>query len=81
MRATLALLLMLAGCGPPTPVNTANGTAYQVDCGGPFSSKLDCNYKASQMCPSGFQPIASPPGQLLFTCSKRAVPASAPIDP
>lgn len=79
MRAILPLLLILAGCSSSGVVRTSNGSAYQVDCGGPFSTKLDCNMKANQMCPSGFDPVASPPGQLVFTCSKRPVPATAPI--
>lgn len=79
MRATMVLLLILAGCSQQGAVTTASGSAYQVECGGMFSTKLDCNLKATQMCPAGFQPIASPPGQLVFTCSKRPVPASAPI--
>jgi hypothetical protein len=79
MRVTLVFLLILAGCSQPSAVTTAGGPAYQVDCGGVFSTKLDCNMKATQMCPAGFQPIASPPGQLVFTCSKRAMPATAPI--
>lgn len=75
----MAFLLVVAGCSPQGVVTTANGSAYQVDCGGPFSSKLDCNVQATRMCPAGFEPIASPPGQLVFTCSKREVPAVAPI--
>lgn len=85
MRALLPLLLILAGCGSVSQVTAANGSAaYQVDCGGLlgsgiFGNKLDCNMKASQMCPSGFNPIDSPPGRLVFTCSRRPVPATAPI--
>ena len=81
MRVPLAVLLVLAGCSQQGVVATANGSAYQVSCGGVFSTKLDCNFKANQMCPSGFQPISSPPGQLVFTCSKRAVPETAPMEP
>jgi hypothetical protein len=79
MRAILPLLLVLAGCSQSSVVNTANGSAYQVDCGGPFSTKLDCNKRAQEMCPSGFNPLTSPPGTLVFTCSNRPVPATAPI--
>lgn len=60
-------------------VSTANGSAYQVDCGGLFSTKLDCNKRAQEMCPSGFDPLTSPPGTLVFTCSRRPIPATAPI--
>lgn len=81
MRVTLAFLLILAGCSQQGVVTTSNGSAYQVSCGGPFSSKLDCNLQANRMCPAGFQPVSSPPGQLVFTCSKRALPATAPIEP
>ena len=31
------------------------------------------------MCPSGFNPVTSPPGTLVFTCSNRPIPATAPI--
>ena len=79
MRAILPLLLILAGCSSQSVVTTANGSAYQVGCGGLFGNKLDCNIKANEMCPSGFNPISSPPGRLVFTCSKRPVPATAPI--
>ncbi len=84
MRALLPLLLILAGCNSTSTVATANGSAYEVGCGGlfgsgVFGSKLDCNVKANQMCPSGFNPLTSPPGRLVFTCSNRPVPATAPI--
>lgn len=79
MRALLPLLLVLAGCNSTSVVSTANGSAYQVDCGGFFSTKLDCNKRAQEMCPSGFNPLTSPPGTLVFTCSRRLVPATAPI--
>ena len=91
MRAILpglliSALLVLAGCGSSSSVvTTASGTsAYQVECGAPFgtglfSTKLDCNRQAQEMCPSGFNPITSPPGRLVFTCSRRPVPATAPI--
>ena len=75
MRAILPLLLVLAGCNSISQVRTASGgTAYQADCSGLFGSglfgsKLDCNMKASELCPSGFDPITSPPGRLVFTCS------------
>ncbi len=80
MRALLPFMLILSGCGAPSAVQTVNGSAYRVSCGGPFSSKLDCNVQANRMCPSGFNPITSPPGELVFTCSKRPVPANAPMD-
>lgn len=79
MRALLPILLVLAGCSSGGVVNTANGSAYQVDCGGFFSTKLDCNKRAQEMCPSGFNPLTSPPGTLVFTCSRRPIPATAPI--
>lgn len=79
MRALLPILLVLAGCSSEHVVATANGSAYQVDCGDFFSTKLDCNKRAQEMCPSGFNPLTSPPGTLVFTCSRRPVPATAPI--
>ncbi|MDT7950200.1 MAG: hypothetical protein RQ966_01725 [Acetobacteraceae bacterium] len=79
MRALLPILLVLAGCNSVQTVNTPNGQAIQVDCGGPFDTKLDCNRRAQSMCPSGFNPLTSPPGTLVFTCSKRPVPETAPI--
>lgn len=75
LAASLALLL--SGCGGVSQVTTAKGGAYRADCGGPFSTKLDCNVRANQMCPSGFDPISSPPGELVFTCSRREVPKQA----
>ena len=87
MRALLPILpvltiLALAGCSGQHVVATSNGSAYQVDCGGPlglFGTKLDCNKRAQEMCPSGFNPLTSPPGTLVFTCSNRPVPPTAPI--
>ncbi len=79
MRALLPLVLVLAGCSSQHVVTTAGGSAYQVDCGGLFSTKLDCNRHAQEMCPSGFNPLTSPPGTLVFTCSRRPIPATAPI--
>lgn len=79
MRALLPILLVLAGCSSDRVVTTASGSAYQVDCGGPFDTKLSCNKRAQEMCPAGFNPLTSPPGTLVFTCSKRPVPATAPI--
>ena len=85
MRVLLPILLVLAGCTSSHVITTANGSsAYQVDCGGVFNtglfgSKLDCNRKAQEMCPSGFNPLTSPPGTLVFTCSNRPVPKTAPI--
>ncbi len=79
MRTTFPFLLILAGCSSSGVVTTANGRAYEVDCGGLFSTKLDCNIRANQICPTGFDPISSPPGQLVFTCSKRPMPETAPI--
>ena len=79
MRSLLALLLVLSGCTSVGVVTVANGSAYQVDCGGLFGTKLDCNKKAQETCPSGFNPLTSPPGTLVFTCSNRPIPATAPI--
>ncbi len=82
MRMLLPLLLVLAGCTSQRVVTTAQGSAYQVDCGGMLGllgTKLDCNKKAQEMCPSGFNPLTSPPGTLVFTCSNRPVPQTAPI--
>ncbi|MDP9096493.1 MAG: YgdI/YgdR family lipoprotein [Pseudomonadota bacterium] len=79
MRALLPILLVLAGCSSDRVIKTANGSAYQVDCGGLFDTKLSCNKRAQEMCPAGFNPLTSPPGTLVFTCSNRPVPATAPI--
>ncbi len=79
MRALLPILLVLAGCSSESVVTTASGSAYQVGCGGLLDTKLSCNKRAQEMCPSGFNPLTSPPGTLVFTCSKRPVPATAPI--
>ena len=79
MRALLPILLVLAGCTSDHVITTASGSAYQVDCGGLLDTKLSCNKRAQQMCPAGFNPLTSPPGTLVFTCSKRPVPATAPI--
>ena len=83
MRRFLPLLVLatLAACSTgPSAVTTSNGSAYRVSCGGPFSSKLDCNVQANKLCPSGFVPVSSPVGELVFTCSNRPVPANAPMD-
>ena len=79
MRALLPILLVLAGCTSDHVISTASGSAYQVDCGGLLDTKLSCNKRAQQMCPAGFNPLTSPPGTLVFTCSKRPIPATAPI--
>lgn len=79
MRALLPILLVLAGCTSDHVITTASGSAYQVDCGGLLDTKLSCNKRAQEMCPAGFNPLTSPPGTLVFTCSKRPVPATAPI--
>ena len=79
MRKLIPILLVLAGCNSSGVVNTTSGSAYQVHCGGLFGTKLDCNEEAQRTCPSGFNPLTSPPGTLVFTCSKRPVPATAPI--
>lgn len=79
MRALLPILLVLAGCTSDHVITTASGSAYQVDCGGLLDTKLSCNKRAQQMCPAGFNPLTSPPGTLVFTCSNRPVPATAPI--
>ena len=80
MRALPIVLLILAGCGSTGVVTASNGrSAYQTTCGGLFGSQLDCNVKATEMCPSGFNPIESSPGRLVFTCSSRPVPPTAPI--
>lgn len=79
MRALLPILLVLAGCSSEHAVTTASGSAYQVDCGGVFDTKLSCNKRAQEMCPAGFNPLTSPPGTLVFTCAKRPIPATAPI--
>ncbi len=80
MFLLMPLTLIVSGCGGPSAVRTVNGSAYRVSCGGPFSSKLDCNVQANRLCPSGFEPISSPVGELVFTCSKRPVPPNAPMD-
>ena len=85
MRAILPVLLIpflavLASCNSTGQITAANGrSAYETTCGGLFGSQIDCNLKASQLCPSGFDPIESSPGRLVFTCSRRPVPPTAPI--
>lgn len=79
ISACLPFLLTMAGCSSVGVIKTANGSAYQVDCGGLLGTKLDCNKKAQELCPSGFNPVTSPPGTLVFTCANRPMPATAPI--
>ena len=78
MRTLLPLVLILSGCASASTVQTAKGSAYQIDCGGPFNTKLDCNVRASRICPAGFETISSPPGSLVFTCARRDIPSSVP---
>lgn len=67
----LVSLMGLAGCGASVSntVTAANQPAYQFKCGGWFDSKVDCNLKASEICPYGYNPISSGPGRLVATCA------------
>ena len=59
----LVSLMGLAGCGASVSntVTASNQPAYQFKCGGWFDSKVDCNLKASEICPYGYNPISSGP--------------------
>jgi hypothetical protein len=81
MRALcLFALLGLAACG--VSVNetaTADGRhAYELRCGGFFETKMDCNLKASEICPGGFEPVDSRTGSMIVVCANRRLPPSRP---
>ena len=46
----LPFLLTMAGCSSVGVIKTANGSAYQVDCGGLLGTKLDCNLQGAGRC-------------------------------
>lgn len=83
MRIALLLALFgLAGCGTSvTQVALPDGRpAYELHCGGIFDSKIDCNLKASEICPGGgYEPIDSRTGRLTVMCVPRHVPPSNPV--
>ena len=52
-----AVLLLLAGCSGTSavPIIVQGRQAFSISCDGEFSSALDCNKKASEVCPSGYK--------------------------
>ena len=83
MRYVLLCTLILAGCAPSIEqVVTPDGRqAYAFHCGGLFDSKVDCNFKASQICPKGYYPLDSSPGYLLAVCAIPGTPRPAGVRP
>ncbi|MBV8912523.1 MAG: hypothetical protein JOZ05_05700 [Acetobacteraceae bacterium] len=83
MRIALLLALFgLAGCGTPvSEVTLPDGRpAYELRCGGIFDTKIDCNLKASEICPGGgYEPVDSRTGRLLVLCVPRRLPPSKPV--
>jgi hypothetical protein len=83
MRIVLLLALFgLAGCGTSVSAFTfADGRpAYELRCGGVFDTKIDCNLKASEICPGGgYEPIDSRTGRMIIMCVPRHVAPSKPV--
>jgi hypothetical protein len=82
MRALpLLALLGLAACGVSVgQTRTPDGrVAYELRCGGLFDTKVDCNLKASEICPGGFDPVDSRSGSMIVVCANRRLPPSRPV--
>ncbi|HYZ62822.1 MAG TPA: hypothetical protein VE650_10245 [Acetobacteraceae bacterium] len=81
MRTLLLIALFgLAACSSVSQTASVDGLpAYEARCGGLFDSKMDCNLTASEVCPSGYNPIDSRTGRLTFVCATRPLARSKPI--
>ena len=83
MRIVLLLALFgLAGCGTSvSEVTLPDGRpGYVLRCGGIFEAKIDCNLKASEICPGGgFEPVDSRTGRMLVMCVPRRLAPSKPV--
>jgi hypothetical protein len=83
MRIALLLALFgLAGCGTSVSqvVLPDRRPAYLLSCGGIFDTKMDCNLKASEICPGGgYEPVDSRTGRMIVVCVPRHVAPSKPV--
>lgn len=83
MRTLLILAVFgLAGCGTSVssfPLSDGR-PAYELRCGGMFDTKIDCNLKATEICPGGgYEPIDSRTGRMIIVCVPRHVTPSRPV--
>jgi hypothetical protein len=56
----VCVTLLLAGCGSASPIALPGGGAgYMIGCGGIQNTMDTCLVKASQVCPAGYDVVAT----------------------